>query len=102
MIRALAILLIATPLAAQIELGRLELDRSKPVPTKAEIIAAWQKRQAMITSFEFTLNEQETFPLGRQSNPRYPERERLDVPALTRERPFSLPTQLAGSGGRMP
>lgn len=47
-IRRAAIAALAFPatvvLAQQGEVGGLQVDRSKPVPAKSEIIAAWQKR----------------------------------------------------------
>ena len=54
--------------SARMQLG--ERDRSRPVPTKAETIAAWQKRQGTINTFRFAWTEQQTHPRGWLSNPR--------------------------------
>ncbi|HMG69980.1 MAG TPA: hypothetical protein VK544_02625, partial [Gemmatimonadaceae bacterium] len=70
--------------AARLQLG--QRDPSKPVPAKAEIIAAWQKRQGAINTFRFAWTEEQTHPKGWLSNPRYPERERSAIPGLLIDR----------------
>ena len=77
--------LLSSPaiLAAQCMTGsRPQLDRSKPVPPKADVLAAWQRRQSAIHSFRFEWTEEQTQPRGWVANPRYPERERLASPTL--------------------
>ena len=44
--------------------GRLQLDPSKPVPAKSEIIRAWQKRQDAIKSFRFAWVEEQCHARG--------------------------------------
>jgi len=91
----------APPLAAQRELGRLPLDRSKPVPPKSDILAAWQARQQSIPRFRFTWTEEQTHPRRWVPNPRYPERERAATPALFRDRTYRVTKTLAVDGSRM-
>ena len=76
-------------------------DRSKPVPTKAETIAAWQKRQGTINTFRFAWTEQQTHPRGWLSNPRYPERERSAIPGILIDRSYVVAKTLAVSGNKM-
>jgi hypothetical protein len=85
--------------AARLQLG--QRDPSKPVPAKAEIIAAWQKRQGAINAFRFAWTEEQTHPKGWLSNPRYPERERSAIPGLLIDRSYVVAKTLAVSGGKM-
>jgi hypothetical protein len=92
----------ATVLLAQREdVGRLQIDRSRPVPARAEIITAWQKRQDAIDSFRFEWTEQQTHPSGWLSTPRYPERERSAIPGLRIDRSYVVTKTLAVAGDRM-
>ena len=54
--------------------------------TKADIIAAWQKRQDAMKTARFVWVEQQTHPRGWLSNPRFAERERAAIPALREDR----------------
>lgn len=96
---------IAFPTAAlfaqQGEAGRLPVDRSRPVPAKSEVIAAWQKRQAAVNTFRFTWTEDQLHPRGWLSNPRYPERERAAIPRLQIDRRYTVEKALAVAGNRM-
>lgn len=83
------------------EFGKVELDRSKPVPPKDVLIKAWQKRQDAIKTFRFVWTEQQTHPKGWISNPRFPERERSSLPALLTDRSFTVNKTLAVDGGKM-
>jgi hypothetical protein len=85
--------------SAPMQLG--ERDRSKPVPTKSETIAAWQKRQGTINTFRFAWTEQQTHPKGWLSNPRYPERERSAIPGILIDRSYVVAKTLAVSGNKM-
>jgi hypothetical protein len=62
--------------------SRAQLDRSRPVPAKADLLAAWQRRQSAIHSFRFDWTEEQMQPRGWIANPRYAERERLAAPSL--------------------
>lgn len=64
-------------IADQDAAGRLQRDRTKPVPAKSEILRAWQKRQDAIRSFRFAWVEAQCHPRGWVPNPRYPEHEWL-------------------------
>jgi len=77
-----------------------QLDRSKPVPPKADVLAAWQRRQSAIHSFRFEWSEEQTQPRGWVANPRYPERERLAAPSLE-DRRYVVNKMLAVSGDSM-
>src|SRR6185503_16024942 len=88
-------------LAGQSESRSLPPDRSKPVPAKSEIIAAWQKRQNAVNSFRFTWTEEQIHPKGWLANPRYPERERLAIPGLFTDRRYVVQKNLAVAGNRM-
>jgi hypothetical protein len=81
--------------------GQLRRDPSKPVPAKAEVIAAWQKRQSAVKTFSFVWTEEQTHPTGWLSNPRYPERERSAIPALFVDRSYVVAKTLAVDGSRM-
>src|SRR5690242_812203 len=80
---------------------RPQLDRSRPVPARAEVIAAWRQRQSAIASFRFAWTEEQTHPTGWLPNPRYPERERLAIPALRVDRHYAVAKTLAVAGDRM-
>ena len=97
----LAVLLSRFDSIAQVFTGRPVLDRSKPVPTKAEVITAWQKRQDAIRSFRFAWTETQTHPKGWIPNPRYPQREFSDIPKLLVDRTYTVSKTLAVDGGRM-
>lgn len=96
----LAVIVVAR-LEAQREAGTPQLDRSKPVAPKSEILKAWRARQDTIRSFQFTWTEQQTYPNGWLSNPRHPERERDAIPALLRDRSYTVSKTLAVDGNRM-
>ncbi|MDT4898531.1 MAG: hypothetical protein QOH25_3608 [Acidobacteriota bacterium] len=81
--------------------GRPQLDRSKPVPAKSEVLKAWQKRQDAVKTFRFAWTEQQTHPKGWLPNPRYPEREWLAIPALYFDRSYSVSKTLAVDGNKM-
>lgn len=78
-----------------------ELDRSKPVPAKDEIIKAWQKRQDAIRTFRFAWTEQQTHPKGWLPNPRYPQREWSNIPGLLKDRRYTVSKTLAVDGSKM-
>jgi hypothetical protein len=108
MIRQAAICALAFPtavaLAQQGPAERLQLgqrDRSRPVPAKSEIIAAWQKRQGAINTFHFAWTEEQTHPKGWLSNPRYPERERSAIPGLLTDRSYVVAKTLTVAGNKM-
>jgi hypothetical protein len=81
--------------------GQLQRDPSKPVPSKAETLAAWQKRQSAVSTFSFVWTETQTHPTGWLSNPRYPERERAAIPPLFVDRTYVVSKTLAVDGSRM-
>ncbi len=76
-------------------------DRSKPVPSKFETVAAWQTRQGAINTFRFAWTEQQTHPKGWLSNPRFPERERSAIPGLLIDRSYVVAKTLAVAGTKM-
>jgi hypothetical protein len=94
-------LLAAVPLAAQDQTGRAQPDRSKPVPDKSEVVAAWRKRQDAIRTFRFDWTERQTHPRGWLPNPRFPEREWLNIPGLLHDRSYAVSKTLAVDGNRM-
>ena len=98
-----AMLILAVPslVCAQSESRSLPRDRSRPVPAKSEIIAAWQKRQSSINSFSFAWTEEQIHPKGWLSNPRYPERERAAIPGLLTDRSYVVTKTLAVAGNKM-
>lgn len=96
-----ALSLAPLALVGQDPTGQPQLDRSKPVPTKSEVIAAWQKRQDAMTTFEFVWSEQQNHPTGWLPNPRFTERERLAIPVLLVDRTYSVIKSLAVDGIRM-
>src|ERR1044072_7256086 len=69
----LVILQLRCDLLAQVFPRNAQLDRSKPVPAKAEVVKAWQKRQDAIRTFRFAWTEQQTPPKGWLANPRFPQ-----------------------------
>src|SRR6476469_4298660 len=81
--------------------GQVKRDLSKPVPSKAEIINAWRRRQNNVTSFQFAWTEQQCHRLGWLSNPRYAEREWLAIPALRIDRTYAVAKRLAVNGNTM-
>jgi hypothetical protein len=86
---------------AQSDQRTLARDRSKPVPSKDEIIAAWRKRQSAIATFRFAWTEDQTHRASWLSNPRYPERERAAIPGLLVDRHYVVTKTLAVSDNRM-
>jgi|GEM_PF-1660441 len=91
----------ALALAEQDDAGRPQLDRSKPVPAKSEIVKAWQQRQDAVQTFRFAWTEQQTHPKGWLPNPRFPEREWLAIPALLSDRSYVVAKTLAVAGNKM-
>jgi hypothetical protein len=81
--------------------GRPPTDLSKPVPAKAEVIKAWQQRQAAIKTFRFAWTEQQTRPKSWLPNPRYPERDWLLIPGMLIDRSFTVDKSLAVDGNKM-
>jgi hypothetical protein len=103
---AAAVLLCGLPLtvAAQAQrdvFGTLPPDRSKPIPSKAEIVAAWQKRQDTVKTLRFVWVEQQVHPKGWLPNPRFPEPERGAIPALLKDRRYTVSKSLIVDGDRM-
>lgn len=86
---------------AQDPLGRPQLDSSKPVPAKSEVLKAWQKRQDAIKTFQFTWTEQQTHPKGWLPNPRYPQREWLNIPGLLIDRNYTVSKNLTVDSSKM-
>ena len=104
-------LLLALPLAGAAQdsrdvFGTLPRDSSKPVATRAEIVAAWQRRQDAMKTASFAWVEQQTHPKGWFGNPRFPEREREAIPALREDRSLwwisTLTTLATPDGGGFP
>lgn len=92
-----------TPVAftEQDEAGRLPRDYSKPAPGKSEIVNAWQKRQDSFKTARFAWTEQQTHPRGWFPNPRFAERERLAIPALFKDRSYTVSKTLSLNGNKM-
>ena len=80
--------------------SRAQLDRTRPVPAKADVLDAWQRRQSAIHSFYFAWTELQTQPRGWIANPRYVERERLAAPSLE-DRRYAVNKTLAVSRDSM-
>ncbi len=97
----LVILIPRGDLLAQVFPRNPELDRSKPVPAKAEVVKAWQKRQDAIRTFRFAWTEQQTHPKGWLSNPRCPQREWSNIPGLFTDRNYTVSKTLAVNGNQM-
>jgi hypothetical protein len=83
------------------EFGRLPRDRSKPVPTKSEIVTAWQKRQDAVKAFRFAWTEQQSHPKGWLPNPRFRQPEWLNIPGLLIDRNYAVSKTLAVDGNKM-
>lgn len=83
------------------EFGNVELDRSRPVPPKTDVLKAWQKRQDAVKTLRFAWTEQQTHPTGWLSNPRFPERERSSIPGMLIDRSYTVSKTLAVDGGKM-
>src|SRR5260221_5321113 len=81
--------------------GQVKRDLSKPVPSKAEIINAWRRRQNNVASFQFAWTEEECHRRGWLPNPRYAEREWLAIPALRIDRTYAVTKSLAVNGNSM-
>lgn len=81
--------------------GEPLFDRSRPVPAREEILAAWQRRQSQVHSFRFAWTEQQVHPRGWVPNPRYPEREWVSIPNLHQDRTYTVTKALAVDGERM-
>jgi hypothetical protein len=94
-------LLSRAGLFAQVFSSKPELDRSKPVPAKTEVVKAWQKRQDAIRTFRFTWTEQQTHPKGWLPNPRFPQREWTLIPGLLTDRSYTVAKTLAVDGAKM-
>jgi len=85
----------------QDEFGTLPKDHNKPVPTRAELVKAWQKRQDSVRTFRFAWTEQQTHPKGWLPNPRFPEREWLNISGLLVDRSYHVSKTLAVDGNKM-
>lgn len=85
----------------QVELGKPELDHSKPVPAKTDLLKAWQKRQDAIKTFRFVWTEQQTHPKGWIPNPRFAEREWLAIPGLLIDRSYAVSKTITVDGNKM-
>ena len=81
--------------------GQVKRDLSKPVPSKAEIISAWRRRQNNVASFQFAWTEEQCHRRGWLPNPRYPEREWLAIPALRIDRTYAVTKSLAVNSNSM-
>jgi len=81
--------------------GRPQLDSSRPVPARSEVIQAWQRRQAAIRTFQFRWTERQTHPRGWLPNPRHPEREWSAIPGLYIDREYTISKHVAVDGNRM-
>lgn len=97
----LVMLQLRYDLLAQVFPKNPQLDRSKPVPTREEVIKAWEKRQEAIRTFRFTWTEQQTHPQGLILNPRYPQREIVEIPGLFKDRTFTFSKTLAVDVSKM-
>ena len=92
---ALSLCLLQSPF------GPAQVDRSRPVPPKDSALAAWRRRQDAITTFQFSWTERQTYPVGWLPNPRYPERERARLPALQRDRTYTVSKSVVVDGNKM-
>jgi hypothetical protein len=97
----LVILLPRYNLVAQVFPKNPQLDRSRPVPAKFEVVKAWQKRQDQVKTFRFAWTEQQVHPKGWITNPRYPQREWSDIPNLFTDRNYTVSKTLAVDGNKM-
>src|SRR5687767_9522970 len=66
----------------QAELGAPRIDRSKSVPAKPAIVAAWRQRQDAVKTFRFAWTEEQVHVAGWMPNWRLSERDRLSLPRL--------------------
>jgi hypothetical protein len=80
---------------------RPAIDRSKPVPSRDEVLRAWQARQDKFKTLKFVWTEQQTRAVGWLPNARFPERDRLAIPALLVERTYSVSKSLTVDGNKM-
>lgn len=101
LVALLAVLLSRFDSIAQVFTVRPELDRSKPVPAKSEVVKAWQKRQDLIKTFRFAWTEQQTHPKGWLPNPRYRQHEWLNTPGLLIDRNYTVSKTLTVDGNKM-
>ena len=97
----LVLLQLRYDLLAQVFPKNPPLDRSRPVPSMDEVTRAWQRRQEAIKSFRFAWTEQQTHTPGWLPNPRYPQREWLEIPGLFKDRSFTVTKSLTVDGERM-
>ena len=97
----LGFLQLCYDLLAQVFPKNPPLDRSRPVPSKDEVISAWRKRQDAFKSFRFAWTEQQTHPQRWLPNPRYPMREWSNTPALFKDRTYSVSKTLDVDGNSM-
>ena len=96
-----ALLALPAHLGAQRPIEASQIDRSKPVPAKSDVLDAWRRRQASITSFRFAWTEQQTYPAGWIPNPRFAEIERLSIPSLRVDRTYTVMKSVSVSGTTM-
>jgi hypothetical protein len=96
-----AVLVTGIDSIGQVFSGRPELDRSKPVPPKPDILKAWQRRQDSVRSFQFAWTEQQIHPKGWLPNPRYRQHEWLNTPGLLIDRNYTVTKTLAVDGNKM-
>lgn len=73
---------LAAPPLLQAELGTPRIDRSKPVPPKPAIVAAWRQRQDAVKTLRFAWTEEQVHVAGWMPNWRLTERDRLSLPRL--------------------
>jgi hypothetical protein len=71
---------------AQAELGTPRIDRSKAVPPKPAVVAAWRQRQDNIKTLRFAWTEEQVHVAGWMPNWRLTERDRLSLPRLLTDR----------------
>jgi hypothetical protein len=81
--------------------GRVRVDRSRPVPSKADVVAAWRRRQQNIRSFHFSWTEAQCHRSGWIPNSRHPERERLAIPAQRIDRDYTVNKSLTVDGSTL-
>ena len=88
-------------LLAQVFPRNPQLDRSRPVPSMEQVVGVWRQRQDTIKSFRFSWSEQQVHPQGWLPNPRYPQREWLEIPGLFKDRSFTVSKSLSVDGNKM-
>lgn len=81
--------------------GVVQVDHSKPVPARSELIQAWQQRQDRIRTFRFAWTEQQTHPQGWLPNPRLRQHEWMDIPGLLADRSYAVSKTLVVDGNKM-